>query len=299
MDIDELQSVQSRERQTDSLQQLRESFYREASEFIQRLRDERDRAADRADDPWDDPEVSRLTDEINTAEQAVEAIYDRRTGKVVKKASLAAAGMPADEDGLTREERDLFETLVGQIEANREHVLDMIAGDLPEQTDGEPTSTAGDDTAPGQETGASDAVRTEESTAEPDPPTPSPEADGVSAADVMGSSDQSAAETGDPEPVQSGESEDAGTDRTVPPEEPPAQDRPAAEASVVEDEASPDPASTGGDSVDRETVRITAEVGEILGVDERSYDLGRNDVVQLPADNVGPLIERDAAERID
>jgi DNA replication factor GINS len=303
MDIDELQSVQSRERQTDSLQQLRESFYREASEYIQQLRDDRDRAAERADDPWDDPEVSRLSDEIDTAEQAVEAIYDRRTGKVVKKASLAAAGMPADEDGLTREERELFETLVADIEANREHVLDMIAGDLPEQAAEGPDAASVDDT-----TDVDSAARPSDQTTAGEP-TATPEADdGVSAADVMGASEPPAGAESDPDPEpptgspgsQASEGKagpPAGTsetsDRPTPPEE-----RPPAEPDTEGSDGAATDASAK-DAVDRETVRITADVGEILGVDQRSYDLGRNDVVQLPTDNVGPLIERDAAERLD
>ncbi|MEF8828216.1 MAG: hypothetical protein V5A49_04235, partial [Haloarcula sp.] len=69
MNVDELQSVQSRERQTDQLQQLRETFYEDAGGFIQQLREERDRAAERAEDPFDSPEVNRLTDDIKTAEQ--------------------------------------------------------------------------------------------------------------------------------------------------------------------------------------------------------------------------------------
>jgi DNA replication factor GINS len=51
--------------------------------------------------------------------------------------------------------------------------------------------------------------------------------------------------------------------------------------------------------VERETVRITDDIGAILGVDEREYDLSRDDVVRLPAANAGPLVERDAAERLD
>ena len=74
MDLNELQSVQSRERQTDSLQQLRATFYKDAAEFIQGLEAERSRAAERADDPWNSPEVGRLNDDIDTAEQTVDAI---------------------------------------------------------------------------------------------------------------------------------------------------------------------------------------------------------------------------------
>jgi DNA replication factor GINS len=50
--------------------------------------------------------------------------------------------------------------------------------------------------------------------------------------------------------------------------------------------------------IDRETVRVTEDVGDIFGVDEREYDLSEDDVVRLPAANAGPLIERGAAERL-
>ena len=52
-------------------------------------------------------------------------------------------------------------------------------------------------------------------------------------------------------------------------------------------------------SVERTTVRITSDVGEVFGVDERSYELSSDDVVTLPAENAGPLVEQDAAERLD
>jgi Uncharacterized protein conserved in archaea len=108
---------------------LRESFYADAGEFIQELRDRRERAAERADDPFDAPEIDRLTSEINAAEETVEAIYEKRLGKLVKAASLAAADMPAGTDGMTAEEKQLFDTLVGDIRANRERVLDVLAGE--------------------------------------------------------------------------------------------------------------------------------------------------------------------------
>jgi len=53
------------------------------------------------------------------------------------------------------------------------------------------------------------------------------------------------------------------------------------------------------DSVERTTVRITSDIGEVFGIDERSYNLSSDDVVTLPAENAGPLVERDAAERLD
>ncbi|MFC6766160.1 hypothetical protein ACFQE6_14505, partial [Natrinema soli] len=128
MNLDELRSVQSKERQKDSLQNLRPSFYQEVGDYIADLEDERDRAAEQADDPFSAPEVGRLTDEIETAKDVVEAIYERRMGKLVKQASLAAAGMAATDDGLTAEEADLFDDLVDRIGSNKTRVLDVLEG---------------------------------------------------------------------------------------------------------------------------------------------------------------------------
>jgi DNA replication factor GINS len=307
MDLDELQSVRDRERQTDKLQQLRPTFYADAGELIQQLREQRSRAAERADDPFDAPEVSRLSDEIDTAEQTVEAIYEKRVGKIVKAASFAAADLPAESDGMTEEETKLFETLVDDIKQNRQHVLDVLAGETDEETNDptpdasqsapEPTDATADRAPPAEETESSD----------PEPPSPAEGAladgpptgiesdDGpteVSAADVMGSSADS--EPRDQEPADP---------------EPPAPTPGAGEADAAADadparETDPEVRKDGGTAtettsgVDRETVRITADVGDIFGVDEREYDLAEDDVVTLPAANADPLVERDAAERL-
>jgi DNA replication factor GINS len=268
MDLDELQSVRDRERQTDKLQQLRESFYADAGEFIQQLRDQRERAAERADDPFDAPEVNRLSDEIDTAEVTVEAIYEKRVGKIVKAASFAAADLPAQEEGMTREEQDLFETLVGDIKSNREHVLDVLAGERP---GGQSTDDPGGD--------ADAAVS---------------ETDGVSAADAMGDSgspgaDGTPAAGPDGTPPRDREGPAGDPDRTA------GGDPPAREAGQGQSADR----SAGDGAFERATVRITDDVGAIFGVDEREYDLSTDDVVQLPAANADPLVERDAAERLD
>jgi DNA replication factor GINS len=52
-------------------------------------------------------------------------------------------------------------------------------------------------------------------------------------------------------------------------------------------------------ATERVTLRITEDVGRIFGVDEREYDLETEDVVTLPTTNAGPLLDRDAAERLD
>ena len=59
-----------------------------------------------------------------------------------------------------------------------------------------------------------------------------------------------------------------------------------------------DAAAAMGDP-DRVTVRITADVGEIVGVDGTAYDLQADDVVTLPEENAMPLVEKDAATRVE
>jgi len=193
MDLDELQTVKSRERQTDSLQQLRDSFYTEASEYLQELRDARDQAAELADDPWNDPEVGRLSDEIETAEQTVEAIHKRRVAKIVKNASLAAHGSAVDDSGLTTEEQGMFDQLVADIEANREHVLDKIAGELPADSSPETPQTASVEGASAESSPAAGAA---EHTG-PDPSTsegPAPDERTANTPDGPGPRDQSTAD---------------------------------------------------------------------------------------------------------
>jgi DNA replication factor GINS len=303
MNLDELRTVQSKERSKDSLQHLRESFYADVADYIADLKEQREQAAERADSPFDDPEVNRLTDEVKTAEDVVEAVYERRVGKIVKRASLAAAGMPADEEGLTNEEQDLFTELVERIEANKSEVLDILAGES--DPDSSPTPTPADSPAevPDSPAAVGDSTAAD-STPEPgDAPTPGKSADAsaedVSAADVMGETDAGATESppasADDDSTPAADSDDA---------------RPAAaEAAAIADGPDDDRAAESSDEAqtddllagldERTTVRITDDVGEIFGVDERTYELASEDVVTLPEANAAPLVERGAAEELE
>jgi len=263
MNLDELRSVRDRERQTDSLQDLRASFYADAREYIREMRVERERVVESADDPFGSPEVRRLTDDIETAEQTLEDIYERRVGKVVEKASFAAADMPTDGGELTAEEHRLFETLVGDIRANRERVLST--GDADETADQETTDDGATDDGTAGDGTAGNA--------------PVPDADpDIDAADLMGD----------------GDTVGRGNGPTAPESEPEPEAKARAQAeSGATGTGPPEP------DVQRATVRVTEDVGEILGVDQRAYHLASEDVVTLPAANADPLLERGAAERID
>jgi len=364
MNLDELQSVQSRERQASKLQHLRASFYGEAGEFIGELRAERNERAAASDNPFDDPEIAQISDRIRTAERTVESIYERRVGKVVKLASIAAAGMPHDDEGLTTEEERLFERLVETIEGNREIVLSVLDGESP-ALDCAPTDDGG--TTAGTREDSEQGVAAGEKSTRPggrprttgeegsggspapaeraDAPGPEAEATDVGRGRTPDSSDDEGRPTppdrpvegapgtdADPQPASVGNSAD-GTDDPVEGEGEPLDIAGAMGGSIGEDRpASPEPgAVTGGRSgegagsgnatgsgavvdagegpggrpesdeepVDRTTVRVTTDVGEVFGVDGRAYDLSAEDVVTLPTPNADGLISKDVAERLE
>lgn len=318
MNLDELRTVQSKERRKDSLQHLRDSFYGDVANYIAALKEERTKAAEQADDPFSSPEVSRLTDEIETAEEVVEAVYERRVGKVVKLASFAAADMPVDDDGMTAEEKALFDDLVTRIETNKTNVLDILAGKRRPgevQTESPTASEPSDATATTSESTAateSERERAESQTTETSPTAETAETSETAEspgvlADVMGSGESTeSAESGKSEDESAGESghtpvepesapPDAGSDETAPSS--------IEDQSATDEVTEPKPETADSDASDdgpeRTTVRITQDVGSIFGVDEREYDLVKEDVVTLPTTNAEPLIQREAAERLD
>ncbi|MFW6317996.1 MAG: hypothetical protein ACOC06_05960, partial [Halorubrum sp.] len=156
MKLDELRSAQAKERRKDSLQHLRDSFYDDVAAYVADLRAARDRRAEQVDKPFSDDDVRRLSDEVETAEEVAEALYERRVGKVVKLASFAAADMSVDADGMTTEERRLFDDLVERIEANKSSVLDVLSGEVPVDSSGEaPVDPSGE--TPGEPAGVTSA----------------------------------------------------------------------------------------------------------------------------------------------
>ncbi|UTF55131.1 hypothetical protein [Natronosalvus rutilus] len=300
MNLDELRTVQSKERQKDSLQHLRPSFYKEVGEYIANLEDERERVAEAVDDPFSSPEVGRLTDEIETAKDVVEAIYERRMGKLVKQASLAAAGMPADDEGLTAEESDLFTDLVDRIQGNKQRVLDVLDGneDAVAEAAASSESTVPDPSAdPGDALADVAGSASDESTADPS------SEGSVSVADAMGGDLPSSNDADAVDAAEAGTTSGvggAGDDVPPPPPDEPPADREDA------NDAEPGAETTGGEGssdvapdVDRVTVRITRDVGSILGIDDREYTLATDDVVTLPEQNATPLVEREAAEPLE
>jgi DNA replication factor GINS len=361
MNLDELRSAQAKERRKDSLQHLRDAFYDDVAAYVADLRAARDRRAEQVANPFSDDDVRRMSDEIETAEEVAEALYERRVGKVVKLASFAAADMSVETEGLTTQERALFDDLVARIRENKSTVLAALAGqEPPTSPDGSPTASAAD--GPDEEATGADAPATRDDATGPraadEPPVDASPADGQSDPDVLagamggespaspsressepdagddpagptdseenadrtptdrpasatadggatpvepGPAPPGAGDAGDAPPADGASVDDSSVDdssadaSTSPPTDAPAESDAAADRSAVSEADRPD----GAADVDRETVRITRDVGSIFGVDEREYDLASEDVVTLPAENAEPLVRRDAAERIE
>jgi DNA replication factor GINS len=356
MNLDELRSAQAKERRKDSLQHLRDAFYDDVAAYVADLRAARDRRAEQVANPFSDDDVRRMSDEIETAEEVAEALYERRVGKVVKLASFAAADMSVETEGLTTQERALFDDLVARIRENKSTVLAALTGEEPPTSpDGSLTAAAAD--GPDEEATGADAPATRDDATGPraadEPPVDASLADGQSDPDVLagamggespaspsressepdagddpagppdseenadrtptgrpasatadsgatpvepGAAPPGAGDAGDAPPADGPSVDDSSADAsTSPPTDAPAESDAAADRSAVSEADRPD----GAAGVDRETVRITRDVGSIFGVDEREYDLASEDVVTLPAENAEPLVRRDAAERIE
>ena len=145
--MDDLRQTQADERRSEKLQELSDTFYEDAAGYIESLREKRDAR----DDPYSD-EARRLNDELDSARQVTEAIYERRVGKVVKMASLAANGHPTSEDRMTREEREMFESIVSEIRASQERIEETLEdalknGDTVPESEDEPRRDMDDEAA--------------------------------------------------------------------------------------------------------------------------------------------------------
>ena len=145
--MDDLRQTQADERRSEKLQELSDTFYEDAAGYIESLREERDAR----DDPYSD-EARRLNDELDSARQVTEAIYERRVGKVVKMASLAANGHPTSEDRMTREEREMFESIVSEIRASQERIEETLEdalknGETVPESEDEPRQDTDDEAA--------------------------------------------------------------------------------------------------------------------------------------------------------
>jgi len=127
MNLEDLREIQIEERTRSDLQPLLDSFYTDVSKYIQDLRVERENILEGSVDAMDAKTVRRIEDEIKTVGEVVEAIYDRRVGKILKGASLTAAGLGKRDGSLAGVEVELFRNLVELLQKNRIEILEWTS----------------------------------------------------------------------------------------------------------------------------------------------------------------------------
>lgn len=334
MNLQQLQSALKDERSSDRLQSISETFYSDAETFITELREDREEAAENAPNVFDSREVMNLSQKIQRGEETLKKLYNRRVGKIINQAVLAASGGSFDKDPLTQTERDLYNTIIEAVNNNRSDTLDVLSegsdtasmfSSTRDSTDtvaslaDETESTDSDDENDISEymgEGSTDTETSASTDSEPEPESNTTSQSGGFAADVgFGEEDQSTqsdpTNSSDEENVRPAPPEDTGSDPDI--KQSPDQDNDFTDEfeSGTDAESSPNDSGNtsaeradGGteslsESVSRVTVQVTQDVGEVYGIDDRTYDLSEEDVVSLPEENAKPLLENNAAITLD
>lgn len=101
LQLDTIEDVTARERNTDSLQSLPGRFWSDADETATVLKD-------RANSESDSAEAQEA---YETALDLFERLAAQRKAKIVNMASLAASDLPVETDAMTTTEQDLFEEI--------------------------------------------------------------------------------------------------------------------------------------------------------------------------------------------
>lgn len=299
MDLDQLREIQTRERRRDALQELRDPFYSEVASYIRDLSERRDSI----DDPYSE-EAQQVNDQLQTARQVTEAIYEKRIGKIVKLASLSANGVSVNESGMTPEETELFDSIVNEIKQNHESVVDpLLQGNNPKEK-GRESKKAEEGESTETETQTQAKTQTQSSVTSP-------------TQQVSGNRDESQQVEPEPQDIVSRfQSAEEGKPNSEPSEiqEKTESDRPSEQKSksgVKPQSGQHREGETGegGKSISVQgskatnegyaTVRVLDDLPEFMGTDGRSYSLSEEDVVVLPEKNADVLCEKEAAVKID
>ena len=151
MNLEDLREIQIEERTRSDLQPLLDSFYVDVSKYLQDLRVERENSLEGSIDAVDAKTVRRIEDEIKTVGEVVEAIYDRRVGKILKGASLTAAGLGKRDGSLAGVEVELFRNLVELLQKNRIEILERTSSEKGDKAQREIETNQINEDAPLQE----------------------------------------------------------------------------------------------------------------------------------------------------
>lgn len=127
MNLQQIQETLREERTSDRLQPISDTFYSDTESYLRNLRHDREEAAEDAPNVFDSREVMNLSHKIQRAEETIENLYNRRVGKIINQAVLAASGGTFDKEPLTETEQDLYDTIIEAVNDNRANALDVLS----------------------------------------------------------------------------------------------------------------------------------------------------------------------------
>jgi DNA replication factor GINS len=113
-----------RDERKSKLVPLENDFYEKAARQIHELEEEKSRIEDIYSTKY-----AIIEDEIKTARKSLENIIERRTGKIIKEASLRASSKQKEKqdiDSLTEEEREFYNRLLDLVTQSRGELLDKV-----------------------------------------------------------------------------------------------------------------------------------------------------------------------------
>ncbi len=116
MSLEDIVMILTKEREIDELQEIGDSFYDNAADYIKKLETARSEATNYR-------EADMLSDELKNARMVLEGIFDRRRSKIIDAALNTASGIRTDVKGLTPKEKPMFDSIVAALESGRTDVL--------------------------------------------------------------------------------------------------------------------------------------------------------------------------------
>lgn len=271
--FEELRRAQTRERDTDTLQELDDDFFNRARNYLEMKRD---------------PDSHLENREYRNARNILEDLLDMRQKKIVRLAFLAVKSDVQVEHLLEREE-ELFTAVRENIDDYRSGLHDDLFtippdGDTATDADQGQQAAAGADTVQEQVEADEDADQDDTEAGEGD----EPEHEDTTAADetqIFGGD----GDAGD-------DADDVGADNDAE-EGAAAAQAPAGSTDAGEKEADDEREEDDGED-ELETVVITQDVSEFMGVDLNAYGpYKEGDEAAVPAKNAQVLVDQDKARR--
>ncbi|GEM_PF-6662844 len=122
--LGDLHRVLRQEKKSSTLSELEPEFYARCSEYIEGLELEIERKRrDEKETGETNPELRALEETLEKARSAMEKIFLMRQRKILTLAYHRASGLPVKKDGLTFEERELFDAIVEALMTSKDAVL--------------------------------------------------------------------------------------------------------------------------------------------------------------------------------